>query len=60
METLKFIKTKKEYMDSRLSLQDSMILFFAVDEEQDNSFWFEYLNDFKSFEKVEIILVRIS
>ncbi len=58
MENFKIIKTKKEYMESRLALKDSMILFFALDEDDDNQYWFEYLNDFKCFEKVEIIIVN--
>ncbi len=57
MESMRYIKTKREYMDNRLALKDSMIMFFALDEEQDNSYWFEYLNDFKNLEKAEVILV---
>jgi hypothetical protein len=58
MEYFKFIKLKREYMNYRLELKDSMILFFAIDEEEDNSYWFEYLSDFKSFDKVDLVLVK--
>jgi hypothetical protein len=31
MENFQFIKSKKEYMNSRLALQDSMIPVFPID-----------------------------
>lgn len=54
----KEIKTKKEYMDLRLNLQNSMLLFFAYDSDKDNTHWFEYLQELKEKfpDHLEIVL----
>ena len=60
MENFKHINTKKQYIDKRLELKDSMLLFIAYDLNDDgNLYWFEYINDIKNiFNKLDIIIVN--
>jgi Grx4 family monothiol glutaredoxin len=62
MENLKFpiIKTKREYIDNRLKLEKTFIVFFAFEEEavEENESWFEFLEELqeKFAEYMKIIL----
>jgi Grx4 family monothiol glutaredoxin len=54
LENLKFplIKTKRQYIDNRLKLEKTFLLFFAFDESanamEDNQTWFEFLEELQS------------
>ena len=58
--TFKKITTRKEYIDKRLELVNSMVLFFCYLPDETDEMWYEFLNSInENYNKsvIEIILV---
>ena len=51
MEKLKHITTKRQYIDNRLELKDSMLLYFAYDKDDNTDYWYDYVSEVIKIEK---------